>query len=888
MIIDGSYLIEVLPTDLVNGELVIPNNITRIKRDAFLPCINKLKSIKFPDNILNLPTECFDCFYELKSVVLPKNMPKISSSLFRQCHKLEEVIFPEELTTIGESAFQGCNSLKTLNFPERLEEIQRNAFQGCTSLETINFNNNLYEIGSEAFESCTSLKQVDLPKSATRLHDSIFLNCSNLTSITFPSLLTIIPDSMFKNCVKLKDISLPKYTHSIGDGTFENCKLIETLDLPKTLLDVGYYAFNGCDKLDNITLPDSVRIVKLCTFQNCTNLKNIQLAPETVRIEGSAFSGCSSLKSITIPDSVYLIDDKAFYGCENLEQINIPNSVTNIGGNVFENCFELKYLFVPDSVTTMEDNVNNSLLNFTRVSDGFELSFEPNENSIPAQMLNIDLAFLSKYWEYKSTILKDEKNPAVADFYNTFLDTLSDEKIEKFLASHNFTFFKQLNINPAFVNTTYYKFLYNIGALEAPIEVNGKKVDYAQKIVGFLQEKMEKSKLTKANMKEWATTMKIEGFKPEFTEFFMNHYDKILEEVKHSRRFISDCYDDFEKAQMMNTSNRGSQRQLKATVESMKNYFLHIKFNGITEENKHIADKISPYFRHQLNFDDALKIDAERKKRKTPDNILKNPLKEADVMEEITNYAKKVQGLKYTILGNLSTLAENEFTFDWLQKNDPENFILGKLCNCCSHLEGQGFSIMKASIIHPSIQTLVIRDKENVIVAKSTIYVNKSGRYAVCNNVEISHTISNFDKQKIYQKFVLGVRAFALKYNKEHPLRPLKQINVGMNLNDLSDPLKSYRYESINHLDAIDYSIAAGSPGGYTGDSFAEQYVVWSADEEKEIKRAPIPIKQTDNSEFVSEIINSDDITIQTSIAQNQAPAQVANQPEDENEIIQA
>ena len=64
------------------------------------------------------------------------------------------------------------------------------------------------------------------------------------------------------------------------------------------------------------------------------------------------------------------------------------------------------------------------------------------------------------------------------------------------------------------------------------------------------------------------------------------------------------------------------------------------------------------------------------------------------------------------INGTLNEVANDKFTYEFLSKYDPRNFTLGKYCSCCAHLEGVGYGIMRASILHPDCQNLVIKNLE--------------------------------------------------------------------------------------------------------------------------------------------------------------------------------
>ena len=69
------------------------------------------------------------------------------------------------------------------------------------------------------------------------------------------------------------------------------------------------------------------------------------------------------------------------------------------------------------------------------------------------------------------------------------------------------------------------------------------------------------------NLGELAKRMKKVEFKKEFADFFMQYFDDLIEKESDSPDFIAKCYNEFEEVQKTNTSDRGSQRQLKPTIE---------------------------------------------------------------------------------------------------------------------------------------------------------------------------------------------------------------------------------------------------------------------------------------------------------------------------------
>ena len=78
-----------------------------------------------------------------------------------------------------------------------------------------------------------------------------------------------------------------------------------------------------------------------------------------------------------------------------------------------------------------------------------------------------------------------------------------------------------------------------------------------------------------------------------------------------------------------------------------------------------------------------------------------------------------------------------------------------------------------------------------------------------------------------------AIEAFAARYNEQNPNNPLKQINVGMSLNDLGDQLKKYNKKSEEILTGLSFSKYGKKNHFYDGDWQSEQYIVWLDDSRK-------------------------------------------------------
>ena len=429
-----------------------------------------------------------------------------------------------------------------------------------------------------------------------------------------------------------------------------------------------------------------------------------------------------------------------------------------------------------------------------------------------------------------------------------FLSKIDIEKAQEFMDNHNFTFFKQFNYDDSVIRTrdsNFYKILYNLGAFNPPtIDKNGKTINYAQKVCMFLNQKTEQGYFEDiTELGNFGENMEVNGFNQEFTDYFMKYFDEIHEQEYYKPGFFSRCYNEFNLVQKTNTNNHGSQRQLKPTFKKFVEYFNENKFSNITEETRDIADAISPYFSSQETFDKATKINEERINSNSPSHILSFHLKEQP-FDKIDKLGEMIENSQIEVAKNLSSSAKDEFTYDWLAKNDPENYILGKLCSCCAHIEGNGQGIMRASIIHPNIQNLVIRNNNGEIIAKSTLFINPDDGYGVFNNVEIYENTPKSQHPAIYEKYILGVHNFAKQYNLENPEKTLKILTVGMHLNDLSEEIQKHHDESFILYPAINYSKFNLSGDGHIGDSARHQYKLWDISKDQNTTQNENPFEK--------------------------------------------
>jgi len=806
----------------------IPDNVTEIGNSAFDDCVN-LKKVKMPDNITVISENAF-ANTSITSIILPKELKVIDNAAFSDCTYLKKIVIPEKVERIGKNAFAKCIFLKTAQLPESLKIIDDNAFNGCTFLSNINLNEGLEFIGENAFEK-SSLKNLIIPSTVKQISPYAFNNCSKLKQAIIKGNIPSIESNTFSLCDRLESVMLPNSISIIGDNAFGDCARLKDITIPHGVTEIGESAFIGCHNLEKIEIPNTVKVIGESAFQECKSLEEIKIPPSVETIKKAAFCDCPELENVEFSDGLKTIEKQAFFDCIKLRKIKFPNTLENVGKYAFGEC-EFHKIFIPNSMKNYEKINDINYPYFVKTPDGFIFSRIELDEYAPMEKIDLDMSLLASHWEDKDILLREQSNEHILNFYNNFVTRLPHEEASDFIKNHNFTFFKMLNKRIRFDKENLCKFIYNIGGVSTPFEENGKTVDYAQKSVEFVRGLFNKKKAGIGVFSSIGAEMEIKGFNREFTDFFMENFDELNAEEKQNKGFIAKCYNNFDEVQKTNTNNRGSQRQLKATVQKFKDYFNENKFDGITEETRHIAKTISPYFNRQEDFDNAVKMFETKKERHTPDHILETPVVD-DAFKKFDEYASRIAELQVNSINNLAHVAGKEFTFEWISKNDPTNLILGKLCNCCAHLEGVGYGIVHASIVHPNMQTMVVKSGDDII-AKGTLFINPDERYGVVNSFQVADRVSSDKYHEVYKKFMQSIKKFAEQYNKEHPDKTLRQINVGMGFNDLSGELRRRNRKSLAILPSVDFSKYGIKEHGqnYAGDSFFEQHIIWKPEKE--------------------------------------------------------
>jgi len=230
------------------GDIVIPNEVTTIGRNAFENCVG-LTSIEIAESVIEIAAYAFYGCSKLTSIEILTGVTKIGDAAFQGCSSLINIKIPKSVTEIGEYVFLDCTGLKDVEIPESITKINYNMFMNCSSMTHIEMPANITEIGENAFYDCIGLKNVEIPKSVTKIKNRAFYGCTGLTSVKIPNGVTEIKYSTFEGCIGLTSIEIPEGVTRIEGSAFKGCSALRSITIPESVEEVGEQVFLGCSSL---------------------------------------------------------------------------------------------------------------------------------------------------------------------------------------------------------------------------------------------------------------------------------------------------------------------------------------------------------------------------------------------------------------------------------------------------------------------------------------------------------------------------------------------------------------------------------------------------------------------------------------------------------------
>lgn len=779
-----------------------------------------------------------------------------------------ETIFP--INSIAKFAFSTAPNLKELDICSSVSEIDTKAFVGANNLEKLKIiiipfftSVNLQTtsdnkiIVDEKDKSQFPFKELEFAISSDNkdnrnpvflMFNNINSNFENLRKIEFSNDCSyFISNNCFENCDQVESVKIPNNVLSIGTNAFhKNTKVLFDNGLALTnLLHMGkgkdYFGdYIRYDINDNETfyIENNGEIIKLTKSDIERLCKNSDLIKESP-IKVVDFLKCLKkfnleiplllngvlIKNISLKNKVILLNtlkkDDTFYlnvleksklfdkddtiTQSILEDDNFEKVVNYINFfktyNIKEELLYNKRLFNSYKVKDLEELVNldyplllktltESELLEIKESDGLsgKILFR---NALKDFIINIKNSNIKDKYIFNKTFIACAKNPLFKELLEVY-----DANTKRLLkASKTIT-----NSKASFDNFNDLLTLMKItGALEKdPITRQRAATFITEKIFSETLNNKDKNpnKIIGDDIHRVFNFEAEFGYNSEFADFFLNNYQTIIAEEKNKSGFIQRVYKNFNEISKTSTSNKGRQRKLKVTLEKCKFYLQTHKFFKVSQEHAELAKLIGAWYDKKNTFDKAVEL--EKEIENAPRNIFTKSYIDENNRTIYDNDPKN----------DLKEELNENYSYHWLPKQDIDNFVLGKYCNCCAHIEGAGQGIMRASMALNCCQNLVIRNEEGTIIAKATIYVNKEQNYAVYNNVEVSLKYKNEDNlKKIYDAFIRGTKAFLETYNSNNPKEQINEITVGLNRNALSKYLTDEKHPKTKTYQALKFGI---------------------------------------------------------------------------------
>ncbi len=747
----------------------------------------------------------------------------------------------ERFYHIADYAFAGARNLKTLNLTGSIESMGANTFKNMNAqnlkiLVDSYSDNIIFNIGTFNESPHIPFVNIELEEGITTLSSNLSSLFKKAKSVKLPSTLKQIGTNVFSKSKDLKDLYFSKDIKSIDPQTFDDnitlhfedlmdMKAKEFLTLQTKNSDESYLSYFDKDVTRIYFLKDGTYYVKVDDYgyirinrdeiRNCApNTELVQDKPDLFvqhffKLSYLYVNYSTMFFDLFRNKKIYDIFDKLLGDLDSIEEITnqklkiLIKEVLEDNEHYNElllNGLMMRNISKGDLLYILE-NMNPALERFLTKTNYLRVF---SERSYIDQKY-YDLSFIVNYCK-----LLDEYNIKDATLYNDNIAVKVPYQNQLLLVKYYNKNIKKLLQKSQVLDNFGIVDLINL------LKILGAFTDdliLSQKVTTFLMEKIidEESdyKIIGDNIHRVFNELCVrDEVDYEFIIFFIENYKDLINYEKANPHFIAKIYNNFEEIKKLSTSNRGSQRRIKVTLDKCLYYFLIKSFSNVNENNKDLALFLGKFY-----SDDGILSKAEEI-LETSKNSLRNIFTDSKNAE---------YDIKRVIDG---------YSYEWLPKQDWDNLVLGKYCNCCAHIGGKGAGIMFASMVDNNVQNFIVRDKTNSIIAKATIGINRQEGYGIINTVEVSSLVTEeIKKEIIVPALIKGIQEFIVNYNKNN-LQPLKEITIGTNQNAILSCLEKQGYKDTDLLSPINYSdykytINNQEYGSYNGDASKRQLLLY-------------------------------------------------------------
>ena len=155
--------------------VTIPQSVTNIGECAFRDCRALMSFSVASDNPVYSAINGLLCSKDGKrliagvngDVVIPSDVTCIEEEAFAGCRGLTSVTIPSSVESIGRLAFLNCSGMTSVTIPTNVTSIGHAPFLGCSGLTSVTIPSNLVKRILSDFSKCNNLKTVKVVKDGT-------------------------------------------------------------------------------------------------------------------------------------------------------------------------------------------------------------------------------------------------------------------------------------------------------------------------------------------------------------------------------------------------------------------------------------------------------------------------------------------------------------------------------------------------------------------------------------------------------------------------------------------------------------------------------------------------------------------------------------------------